>query len=121
MKEVMKKAKQRINMLIMSVYMTIVCASVAYASGVEGQLQSMVEKGVDTVFMFTGGGIGLYAIYTLITGIFTYVKGMNEADSRQSSEASNGITKGLICLVVAIVVFAFKTPFLGLLQSMYAV
>ena len=84
MKEVMKKlgsfkekAKQRINMFIMSVYMTIMCASVAYAD-VESEIKGMMDKGVNVVFNVAAGVIALGAAWKLISGIVTYVKGMND-------------------------------------------
>jgi len=125
MKEVMKKlgsfkekAKQRINMFIMSVYMTIMCASVAYAD-VESEIKGMMDKGVNVVFNVAAGVIALGAAWKLISGIVTYVKGMNEADSRQSSEAGNGIATGLVLFAVAAAVFLLKSPINSLLAAMF--
>ena len=115
MKDLVEKMKNfcgskvnKLQLLITSVYMTIMCSSVAYAD-VESEIKGMMDKGVNVVG----------AAWKLISGIVAYVKGMNEADSRQSSEAGNGIATGLVLFAVAAAVFLLKSPINSLLAAMF--
>lgn len=108
----------KLQLLVTSVYMTIMCSSVAYAD-VESEIKGMMDKGVNVVFNVAAGVIALGAAWKLISGIVAYVKGMNEADSRQSSEAGNGIATGLVLFAVAAAVFLLKSPINSLLAAMF--
>ena len=112
-KNVLNSMKGRIALA--TAMMNVALANVAYAGSVQETVKTQVTSAMDIVFNLISVGFVVFGLFSLIPGIVAYTKEANGGGDRD--EGSKKITFGVVCMILAVMVFAFKTPITNLLSA----
>ena len=95
--------------LVLSVIMTA-AAMPAYANVTEASIKTMIGSVIDVVFIAFSGVIALMGAFNLIPAMVHFLQASQSQNGEQRREAGTGIAVGIGLMLLALLVWQFKTP-----------
>lgn len=115
-KRILKNSK----ILVCAALFTMALSMVAFAEGGDatGAIKTYMESTIGTVFNLVAVVFGAIGGFSLITGIYALIHGMNQPGGGGGNDGGTKIGVGIATLALAGICFGFKAPLLNLITSL---